>query len=634
MSDGLVSSPDGSLWFELALNEAGEPGYTVSRDGVALTGPGRLGVDRVDTVFSAGLALVDSSDPELKHEVYELVVGKRRSYEIDFVERTFVFRAASGHGLELIVRVFDDGVGFRYRFPERSDMAHTVTREATTFAVPGARCWLQPQEAPARTAPAYEAAYKNEIAVDDAVADHGWTMPALFRTDDHWVVIAEAGLDGGFCGSRLSNPVAGEFSVLFPQPGEGCGIGEVEPTSTLPWVLPWRVIITSPDLATVAESGLITHLSPSSRIDDPSWIRPGRVTWSWWSDNASPRDPTALRRFVDFAAEMTWEYHLIDANWNLVEPTEIRQLIDDARARDVGTFLWYNSGGPHNIVAEQPRDRMGERDRRRSEFAEIASWGVAGVKIDFFHSDKQDRIEQYRDILEDAAAAKLMVNFHGCTVPRGWEREWPNLMTMEGVRGAEQYQAQFAYPIEAPVLLTIFPFTRNLVGSMDYTPVTFSDNRYPHLTTGAFELALAVLVESGLQHFADSPEAYRRLAPEALAALAAVPTAWDETILLDAWPGHHCTLARRHGADWWIAAINGTNEALELDLDLRRLDLLPGTTLQLLSDGPTPSRDGSQITTTELTVSEPPTLPLQLPAFGGALCHLLEVPPRGVFAQA
>ena len=240
---------------------------------------------------------------------------------------------------------------------------------------------------------------------------------------------------------QAQGPAPTVYRIQFPDPNEGNGVGAIGAThaSSLPWVMPWRVVILGRSLGTIVESTLVTDLSAPCAVKDTSWIKPGRASWSWLSDHDSPQDCTKLKAFVDLAAQMGWEYSLVDANWNIMKNGTIHDLIAYARSKGVGLLLWYNSGGPHNSVTEQPRGTMDIRDVRRFEFERLKQWGIKGVKIDFFQSDKQDIMQLYLDILKDAADYQLMVYFHGCTLPRGWERTYPNLMTMEAVRGAECY---------------------------------------------------------------------------------------------------------------------------------------------------------------------------------------------------
>ena len=322
-------------------------------------------------------------------------------------------------------------------------------------------------------------------------------------------------------------------------------------------------------------------------VKDTSWIKPGRASWSWLSDHDSPQDCTKLKTFVDLAAEMGWEYSLVDANWNIMKNGTIHDLIAYARSKGVGLLLWYNSGGPHNSVTEQPRGTMDIRDVRRFEFERLKQWGIKGVKIDFFQSDKQNIMQLYLDILKDAADYQLMVYFHGCTLPRGWSRTYPNLMTMEAVRGAECYSFDQAYPKQAPMHNVIQAFTRNVVGPMDYTPVMFADNTYPHITTYGHELALSVVFESGLLHFADAVKPYLDLPEGPKTFLKRVPAAWDETRFIAGEPGRFVILARRKGNDWYIGGINGRDIAEQVNVPLAFLGQ-GRYTMTLIRDGKTP----------------------------------------------
>ena len=348
----------------------------------------------------------------------------------------------------------------------------------------------------------------------------------------------------------------GVYRIAFPDPEEGMGVGEIHPSSTLPWMTPWRIVAIADTAAKLVETDIVNDLAPPTKMTDTSWIRPGRASWSWWSKSDSPKNANDLKAFIDLSAEMTWEYSLIDANWDQMTAGNIEQVLAHARERKVSPMLWYNSGGPHNDVTEAPRDRMHERQRRRAEFAKLQQWGVKGIKVDFWHSDKPDRIRQYREILEDAADFQITVNFHGCTIPRGWSREFPHLMTMEAVFGAEQYKFRQPFTTRAAWHNTVVPFTRNVIGPMDYTPVTFTDVRFPRTTTNAHELAQSVVFESGIQHFADSVEAYRGLPAAAKELLRHVPAAWDEIHGLSGQPGESIVVARRYGRTWYVGGLN------------------------------------------------------------------------------
>lgn len=583
--DWSITSPSGSIALRLTCDGDGRLRYDVVCDGVTIVAAGRLGLVTARDDFTAGLTPVAASAPVRIDDHFSLPHGKRRSSTAIMTERTVRLSGRRGTPIEIVMRAADDGVAFRYRATATAPTV--VTEEITDFRFAAAgRAWLQQLQPPGHAEPAYEEVFTNGTPLDGPGPHTGWFFPALFEIGGRWVLLSEADADAGYTLSQLAGPHDRTYRIAFPHPDEGLGVGAAQPTVSGDWQTPWRVIITGSSPDRVFESDLVRHLSRPSRLTDTSWIRPGRVAWSWWSDHDSPRSIATQRGYVEFAAEMGWEHVLIDANWNLLPEQQIVDLVAHAAARGVGVFLWYNSGGPNNAVTEQPRDRMYEAAARRSELAKLADWGVAGVKVDFFHSDKQAGVRLYHDILEEAAAHRVMVNFHGCTIPRGWDRTWPHLMTMEGVRGAEQYSFRESFPSEAPALNTIFPFTRNVPGSMDYTPVTFSDARYPHLTTNAHELALSVVFESALQHLADSAASYRAQPAAVVDHLRSVPAVWDDTRWLDGEPGTHVVVARRLGATWWVAGINGGSEARAVSVVLP--DAVGVRDLVLIADGAGP----------------------------------------------
>ena len=505
--------------------------------------------------------------PRLIEEAYELSHGKRRLCRNRANQVTLPFRSTGGQLLELDLRAYDDGVAFRYRLPGSGGAARALAAEATGFALAGdTKLWMAPSDKATTYSPAYETYYEGELSPNTTAANGvGWSFPALLRTaTGRWALITEAGVGTNFCGTRLSNTTSGGiYRIALPDPKEGAGTGAVEPAATLPWEMPWRVIIVGDSLANIVESTLVTDVCPPSRVTDTSWIKPGRVAWSWWSDNPSPQDGAKQKKFVDLAAEMGWEYVLVDANWDIMDNGNVHDVLRYAKQKGVGVLLWYNSGGPHNVVTEKPRDTLTYPEVRKHELELLQKWGVKGIKVDFFQSDKQDVIGLYHGIMADAAARQIMVNFHGCTLPRGWERTWPHLMTMEAVRGEECYIFDPKFPELAPVQNTITPFTRNAVGPMDYTPVGFSDNRYPHRTTAAHELALSVLFESGWVHFADKAEAYFSLPAAPKDFLKRVPVAWDDTRFIAGEPGQFAILARRKGTTWYLAGVNGQGQPRE-----------------------------------------------------------------------
>ncbi len=549
-----VRSPSGRLAFELQSG-SGVATFDVTVDDVAVLHDCRLGLEFADHDLTA-LNLEAAADSEVLHDSYHLV-GSETAVEVSAQQRAFEFRSATGHTLAVQVRVTDDAVGLRYRWDGPADR---LVSDLTSFRfVEGGRAWIQPHDPPALGAPAYEALYADGIPIGTPTDAPSWNLPALFGSGGVWVLLAESAVGRGNFGAHLQTEDALTYRIALPYAEEGLSTEPPGEPVASGWTSPWRLIVVSDDLADIHGSTAVTDFADPSRVADTDWIRPGRVSWSWWSDHTSPTNPAALKESIDLAAELGWEHTLIDANWNLIPEPDFDDLLAHARDRGVGVFLWYNSGGTNNLVPEQPRDRMHESAVRQAEFVRLAGMGIAGVKVDFFHSDRTDIIERYHAIASDAAEAGLMVNFHGCTAPKGWERTWPNVLTMEAVRGAEQYFFAEDYPETAIWHNTVLPFTRNVAGSMDYTPVTFSDQRYPRRTTAGHELALAVVFQSRLQHFADSAAAYRAQSAEVWRYLSEVPAVWDESRLVDGYPGEWIVVARRSGRRWWIAGVNGAS---------------------------------------------------------------------------
>lgn len=636
------NSPNGRVQFTVSLSDDGAPTYSISYQGAIVVEHSVLGFACEEEVFADHLTYrPELSTPARRSTIStEQIHGRRRTLTDDATAATITLHAPSGGLLSVDIRVYDDGAAFRYRLlsgptalqPPHAGPTRHVVRELTTVTpAPGGRAWLQPTDPPGHSTPAHEAPYLNGIEGGSPSPTWAWELPATFETPGGWLLVSESDLDETFQGSRLGpEPVHGSYTLIGPSPQEGEGVGSAFASSTLPWILPWRVFAIAAQAHDLVGIDLVDRLARPTAMTDLAWIRPGRVSWSWWAENNSPQDLAALRRSIDFAAEMGWEYSLIDANWDVHSEADLRALIDYAGTLGVRIFLWYNSGGAHNKVTERPRDRMDSAEIRRAEFARLADWGVAGIKVDFFHTDKQDGIALYLDILRDAAQHRLLVNFHGCTIPRGWSRTWPHLLSLEAVRGAENYLPDVGFPEQALTLNTILPFTRNVIGPMDYTPVTFSDQHSPHLTSTAHELALAVVFESGLLHPADSPESYRRQHPEVVSVLRRIPVAWEESVGLGGEPGSHVVLARRSDSAWYLAGIAGetAREGDVIDvaaLGLPHLDLSPSGSLgtwRILHDGD--ARDSITLSHQEARQGTFTTPPMNR---GGGFVAILDLTP-------
>ncbi len=572
--------------------------------------PSSLGIKRNDGDFFHHLQLHKVSKLVKIDESYTMVAGKHRVNHHQAHQLTLSFQNQQGQPLDIILHAFDTGVAFRYVFPDTSAERLMVTEEWTTFNLPQpGKAWLQPYDTLGVWNPAYERGYVRDLKIGDPCPmTTGWGFPGLFHVNDLWVLISEAAVDESYCGSHLLAVADdGEYRIQFPWEWENYGMGNSKPTSKLPWVMPWRFILISRDLGDIVESNIVHDLAEPSRLADVSWIKPGRASWSWWGDHPSPFDYQKLKAYVDFAAEMGWEYSLVDAGWHEMRGGNIEQLVHYA------ILLWYNSGGPHTRVMDAgPRDRMYDPDIRRAEFQKISQWGVKGVKVDFFQSEKQDIMKLYLDIAKDAAEFKLLLNTHGCTIPRGWSRTYPNFLTMEGVKGAEAYT--YEKPIDFPWFNNVYPYTRNVIGPMDYTPVTFTDynESQQRMTSHAHELALSVIFESGIQHLADRIEGFRSTPQYVQDFLKTVPVAWDDTYFIDGYPGEFTVLARENNGDIYFAGIFNNSEAKDYRFSL---PFLPAGDWQgfIIADGNHPKEFAQR----EISISRATPIETKILPYGG-----------------
>lgn len=591
LNAGTVSSPDGRLTVEVGMSATQSPVYRIHRDGRPVLQESRLGLVRDDADFSRGLKLNGESESEPVEDHYEILTAKRRVNTYHANRKIFHFATADKEPMDVIFQVSDDGVAFRYRFPDLSEEPHSLKEEVSSFHfLPGTVAWLQPmakaKEGWKRTQPSYEEYYEMEVPVGTPSRfGAGWIFPALFHSGETWIVISETGLDRNYCGCRLRHESPdGEYSIGFADPKETMNGKPAHPVSTLPWETPWRVIAIG-DLRTVTESMLGVDLAPPAVAPPAPWIKPGKASWSWvlMKDDATVYD--VQKQFVDYAADMGWAYCLVDALWDVqIGDERIGELSAYAQTKGVGLLLWYNSNGIENDAPQTPRNRLLTPESRAKEFAWLKSIGVKGLKVDFFGGDGQPVINYYLDLIQDAAKFDLMINFHGATIPRGWERTYPNLVTMEAIRGLEYVTFTQDNADHEPSHAAMLPFTRNIFDPMDFTPVAMEG--IPNIerrTTSAFELATAVLFTSGIQHYADTPAGMAKMPDYVRTLMREVPSVWDDVHFVDGYPGKYVVMARLGGGRWHVAGINGSDEPQELSLDL---SFLPGgAKLELITDG-------------------------------------------------
>lgn len=591
-SDALLTSPNGRLRVQFNLDVEGVARYDVTLDGRPALLPSRLGLVRADRDCSTRLKLVGESPIERITDDYTLLTGKRRLNHYVANRRMLDLTIPGGEHLHVIFQVSDDGVAFRYEFPQVSAQLHRITSERSSYHfLPGTEAWLQPM-AVAKSGwrevnPDYEEIYDQAIiAGTPPTTGSGWAYPALFRSGGTWLLVSEGSLPRNYCGSRLrSSWRSTEYTVGFPDPLEGMGGGPVFPQSTLPWRTPWRFVVVG-SLKTIAESTLGTDLAdpPTAGALSPA-AGPGKASWSWplQGDTATIFD--VQKHYIDYAAAMHWQYTLIDAWWDQqIGYERVGELVRYATSKGVRILLWYNSAGQWNTTPLTPRDRMLDHASRIAEFERLKAMGVAGLKIDFFGGDGQSVIEYYHDILDDAAPYGFVMNFHGATLPRGWQRSYPQLMTMEAVRGLEYVTFDQKNAEDEPTHAAMLPFTRNVFDPMDFTPLVLDHiNGIERRTSSAFELALSVLFTSGIQHYAETPEGMARAPNYVQAFLREVPAVWDQMQFVDGFPGRYVVIARQGNGHWYVAGINAQKSAIDLKLSFADLHV-PGTAT-LITDG-------------------------------------------------
>jgi hypothetical protein len=541
--------------------------------------------------FTQRMKLAAKSKPERITDNYQTKNAKKSSIQYQANQFVLSFINEEEKKMDIIFRLSNDGLAFRYSFPWIKNK-ETIIKEHSSFAFDKkARAWLQPMSE-AKTGwqqchPSYEEHYLQNIPVGTlSPLKSGWVYPALFKTNDTWVLITEAALDGTYCGTRLINDSASSvYSIGFADPREVFTGGGYLPVNNKRWLTPWR-IITIGSLKTIAESTLGADLAPAAITIDHSFIKPGKASWSWINSKDDNITFTEQQKYIDYAADMHWQYCLVDAAWDVkIGYDSIKILSDYAAKKNVGLLLWYNSAGDWNTVAYTPKDKLLTKEGREEEFSRLQSMGIKGVKIDFFGGDGQSMIQYYIDILNDAAKHKLLVNFHGATLPRGWQKTYPHLMTTEAIYGMEMVTFdQHAADVQANHC-AMLPFTRNAFDPMDFTPMNLTgltSSNCTRKTTPAFELALSVLFLSGIQHFAQAPEGMTKVSDDVKLLLKTLPDYWDDVKFLEGYPGKYAVIARRSGNRWYIAGINGEKNEKKVSLDLTSFRKIKAT---LFTDG-------------------------------------------------
>lgn len=577
-----VSSPDKHIAVEVGLQDQ-KPVYSIHLDDVLFMEDSPLGLKTSIGDFSEGLSYAVQRTSAIK-ETYDLKKAKVSHVEYQANELIVKFVNANEDTLAVQFRVSNSDVAFAYKLTAKERNTKVkILEEATGFNLPDdATSFITPQALPMTGWEQTKPSYEEEYTFDEALGTQsqygvGYTFPALFKNAEKgWILISETNVDGSYPGARLGeSDKNGLFPIAFPQEGENNGLGDAFAAMAMPAQTPWRTITLGKTLKPIVETTASFDLV-EQRYEASQDYTMGRATWSWivWQDNSINYEDQV--KFIDLAEALNFEYVLIDNWWDAnIGREKMEELVSYANSKNVDVVLWYNSNGFWNNAPQTPQDFMNTAYKRQQEMAWLQEIGVKGLKIDFFGGDKQMTMQLYEDILNDANDYGLAITFHGCTLPRGWEKMYPNYVTSEAVRASENLIfTQYALDKHA-YYSTILPFTRNPVGAMDFAPV-FLNKRLSRdqkggtvrKTTDAFELATAVLYFSPIQHFGLTPNNLDEQPEFVLDFLRAVPTVWDETVYVGGEPGDYAAIARRKGDIWYLAVTNGEQEKKTLELDL------------------------------------------------------------------
>lgn len=615
-----IVSPNGKTAVIVDVN-AGHLTYQVTLNDVVFIEPSALGLKTNVDDLTQGLTLKSCATTTV-NDAYDLRTIKRRHVDYTATEAVCQVEKDGRHVMDVIFRVSDRDVAFRYKlYPKRDTRVAVVEYETSGFVLPqGTTTFLCPQSKPmggfARTSPSYETPY----SLDEAMGKNGWgegyTFPCLFKNGDKgWVLISETGTDGSYVGCRLINEKDNAYCIGFPQVGENNGVGSTTPAVALPSETPWRTITLGTTLANIVETTVATDLVQPKYVASRDYTY-GKGSWSWIIGMDPSCNFDEQKRYIDFSATMGFRSVLVDALWDVqIGYEKMAELARYGREKGVGLFLWYNSNGVWNDAPQSPKGKMDRSGARRKEMQWMKDNGILGIKVDFFGGDKQQTMQLYEDILTDANDFGLQVIFHGCTLPRGWERMYPNYVASEAVLASENLHfGQGACDAEARNAAT-HPFIRNAVGSMDFGGSALNkrynaDNNSGtrRITSDVFALATAVLFQSSVQHFALAPNNLTDAPAWAIEFLKQVPTTWDETRFIDGYPGRFAILARRCGDKWYVVGVNAGETTVNTTLSLPMFT--KGTSLTVYSDD-------QQLTGKKETISYKKGVKVSIPTNGG-----------------
>lgn len=579
----VVTGPDGRLVVTVSDNN-GRPEYKVDYDGIPFILPSALGLDTDMGDFRSGMTILKASPVENINETYSIPNIKKSTVHHRANSRKITFARDGKKIFDVIFEVSDNDVAYRYNLrPHGESLSAIVLDEASSFVMPEATTtFLCPQSLPGggwkHTYPSYETEYTLDDKMGKNGEGAGFTFPCLFRNGDNgWMLINETGVDQSYCGSRLVSTGADSYKIAFPQEKEMKGLGWTTPGLNLPGLTPWRTITVGRDLAPVVESTVAFDVV--DQLYEPSIdyaANYGKGTWNWIMNGDGAVNFDHEKRYIDLAADLGYQTVLVDGLWDKqIGRDGIEKLAAYAKEKGVALYLWYNSNGYWNDAPQGPRGIMNNSIARKKEMKWMRELGVKGIKVDFFGGDNQPMMQLYQDILSDANDYGIIVIFHGCTLPRGWERMYPNYGASEAVLASENLNFQQHFCDLEAVNAATHPFIRNTMASMDFGGSAL--NKYwntgnkkggsERRTSDVFALATAVLFQSPVPHFALAPNNLSDAPEWAIDFMKEVPVTWDDVRFVDGYPGRYVVMARRHGDKWYLVGVNASDKPVEIDIN-------------------------------------------------------------------
>lgn len=593
--DANVYSPDKQLMLSVSVTD-GKPLYSVTYKGKLMIEKSPLGLQTNEGDFSTAMKFLGKADSSIDKSYTQ---DRIKTSQIHYVANrlTLHLENAKQQKISIVFQVSNNDIAFRYEMPAWNEtLACVVEKETTGFRFPAASTtflstMMDPMAGWKRTTPSYENPYVADAPMQKTNrAKEGYIFPGLFRISNNgWVLISETGVSSLYCASHLSEISAdGVYYVEYPSAKHNNGFGSSGAAISLPGVTPWRTITVGDNLKPIVETTIPFDVVEPLYMPSQKY-KYGRGTWSWivWQDNSMNYEDQV--KFIDLAAALKYEYILIDALWDAnLGKERLQELVKYAQSKGVDVLLWYNSNGAFNDAPQGPRNKMNTSVERKKEMKWLREIGVKGLKVDFWGGDKQETMRLYEDVLSDANDYGLMIIFHGTTLPRGWERMYPNFVGSEAVMASEMLVFQQSVRESEAYNASMHPFIRNTVGSMEFGGtflnkylVKNNRERNERLTTDAFQLATAVLFQNPMQMFALTPNNLTDAPSFEIDFMKQVPTTWNETVFIDGYPGRFCVLARRNNDRWYIAGVNAGKELIKLKVDL---PMLAGKKVKLYND--------------------------------------------------